>query len=659
MGAALSGSVRKKHGSALGARDYCGLVALLRRDVLSVPFALNKLVHSGELQWFCKTLAKCHSRSASLRRFFCQQSLVAGQVVGAHPLQRQMQASMVSVFVWKSARQMFVKSSDGPVNERDSANAIPTLLVHARRSLITIGSDLTLVVTGLTWSKPKTRQLKWCSFLLTASQRCRSRLLKPVVGWTSPRVDAGTGTIALLSWRAEFQHAGLKSSRVPDCCFKKGVWRLWTTWPQPSVWEDGDKRNFLVLTCIRKLAGLCLALDLAVTGRWIPSEVNVSDRPSRNQDPSDVRDKTMTTVVEMRTHRDKMAQRDPRERATTIRSRNGTFRATSLETERKHCAKWDREGWGSCCKGHLVENKVSRSPTLRRAKPLTRDSKALARRHVVNRWRSGDKKELRKLARIRPSRTCPSSRGCQQVTGPKPSTEREWSSSSVLRTRKNWRSSRTTRSTRQSCSTWTWATATGDLWAIERSYWRCFSSSNLNTESWGDKNSLGRGEPWRAGERGVRQDQDDHCQEWSGPESAGRWMMLVTYCRIGDLLQSMREDLIRPMRGVASDWSLLLHAVQRGVPSKTLSYDDTIDLINQVYPCITKVAAVLAAGSASASIFEYRYEDFTKEFRRATRALGPKDIVPCQCRHSGASLDKAGQQKTEKVEVRQQQQNAD
>ena len=42
----------------------------------------------------------------------------------------------------------------------------------------------------------------------------------------------------------------------------------------------------------------------------------------------------------------------------------------------------------------------------------------------------------------------------------------------------------------------------------------------------------------------------------------------------------------------------------------------------------------------SEKIFEYRYEDFTKEFRRATRALGRKDIVPYQCRHSGASLDK-------------------
>ena len=42
---------------------------------------------------------------------------------------------------------MSAKLSDGPVSERDSVNAIPTLLVHARLSLVNIGSDLTLVVT--------------------------------------------------------------------------------------------------------------------------------------------------------------------------------------------------------------------------------------------------------------------------------------------------------------------------------------------------------------------------------------------------------------------------------------------------------------------------------------------------------------------------------
>ena len=116
--------------------------------------------------------------------------------------------------------------------------------------------------------------------------------------------------------------------------------------------------------------------------------------------------------------------------------------------------------------------------------------------------------------------------------------------------------------------------------------------------------------------------------------------MVVTYCRLGETLQSMREDFIRPMHDVASDGS------QRGVPSKTQCYDDTIELKNQIYPWITKVAVVLAAGRPSETIFEGRCGEFTKEFRRATRALGLKNIVPYQCRHSGASQDKAGQHRS-------------
>ena len=120
------------------------------------------------------------------------------------------------------------------------------------------------------------------------------------------------------------------SKKVCDACGQYGSF------------ERRRSRNFLVLTCIRKLAGLCFALDLAVTVRWIPSEINVSDRPSRIHDPSDIRDKTMTnllTVMGGRTHRDDMmARRDSRETASMIQNRNGTSRVTSLEAGRKHCA---------------------------------------------------------------------------------------------------------------------------------------------------------------------------------------------------------------------------------------------------------------------------------------------------------------------------------
>ena len=73
-------------------------VALLRRDVLSVPFALKK----SSFGRIFVTLRDCAQVPEPKRKplsVFCRQSLAAGHVVGVHPLLRQMQASMVSVFV--------------------------------------------------------------------------------------------------------------------------------------------------------------------------------------------------------------------------------------------------------------------------------------------------------------------------------------------------------------------------------------------------------------------------------------------------------------------------------------------------------------------------------------------------------------------------------
>ena len=129
-----------------------------------------------------------------------------------------------------------------------------------------------------------------------------------------------------------------------------------------------------------------------------------------------------------------MAQGDPWKTASTIRSRNGISRATSLETARKHCA-------GEIDKGETVaagetpeENRASRSPTLRRTKLLTSKWKtpadeenagdwsrgtATARLQPMEKLRQKESKDVwnsqpgaesgqwQKLARIQPSRTCP------------------------------------------------------------------------------------------------------------------------------------------------------------------------------------------------------------------------------------------------------------
>ena len=68
-----------------------------------------------------------------------------------------------------------------------------------------------------------------------------------------------------------------------------------------------EKMPVASLAVVNSLASVS-AFVLAVTGRWIPSEANISDRPSRTYDPSDNRDRTvtdlLTTVVEKRRRRD-------------------------------------------------------------------------------------------------------------------------------------------------------------------------------------------------------------------------------------------------------------------------------------------------------------------------------------------------------------------
>ena len=77
------------------------------------------------------------------------------------------------------------------------------------------------------------------------------------------------------------------------------------------------------------------------------------------------------------------------------------------------------------------------------------------RRHVFNGWRSEDKKKAKTFGTVSAGQsqgTCKSWRGPdprepvfprKSISQSRDRTEREWSNSSVLRTRKNWRSSRT------------------------------------------------------------------------------------------------------------------------------------------------------------------------------------------------------------------------
>ena len=134
--------------------------------------------------------------------------------------------------------------------------------------------------------------------------------------------------------------------------------------------------NFLVLTCIRKLAGFCLALDLAVTVRWIPSEINVSDRLGRIHDPSDIRDKTMTNLL--------TAGETEKSEAVAVRGRPGRKQS---------------ESFTDIASGEATDEKSENTCRRRECRRLEREGQ---RWDVVNRWRGGDEEEAKTFGTVSP-----------------------------------------------------------------------------------------------------------------------------------------------------------------------------------------------------------------------------------------------------------------
>ena len=192
------------------------------------------------------------------------------------------------------------------------------------------------------WMKSKMRLLTRCSSPLIIFRRCRSKLLKPVVGKMSPQ-DSGDIKMKTLYIVLESRALtrGIETLASTHQLYRKRCVALVNNNMSAALsFERRRSRNSLQLTCIRKLAGLCLALVLAVPLRWIPSEVNMSDRPSRIHDPSNIRDEAvthfLTTVLKSMTNRDKLD-------AGTMVQR--CHRRTNLVT-------WNRNGVSSRSDGH-------------------------------------------------------------------------------------------------------------------------------------------------------------------------------------------------------------------------------------------------------------------------------------------------------------------
>ena len=209
----------------------------------------------------------------------------------------------------------------------------------------------------------------------------------------------------------------------------------------------------------------------------------MSDRPSRIHDPSDIRDKTLTSLltnmVKGRTDHDELtsgmkAQRFPRGTISMIRDQNGASSAVSGETESGHRTVGCEESETAAAHWPLDRNQcltvtdvtpdgsmdAQLEDTCRRGicRGLERERQ---RWHVLDRCRSEGPDKTKTSGNVSPGESQSDNKSLRRPYPRKPVLRREslgrscdeWNSSSPSQIKKSWCSSRTTRSTRQSCST--------------------------------------------------------------------------------------------------------------------------------------------------------------------------------------------------------------
>ena len=173
---------------------------------------------------------------------------------------------------------------------------------------------------------------------------------------------------------------------------------------------------------------------------------------------------------------------------------------------------------------------------------------------------------------------------------------------------------------------------------------RDFSSSNLRTESSVDRNSRDRGgscKGWKKRAPTMSRRPLVCCEtvRHKKPLMAIHvLMMIVTCCRPGrtPAVKARGPDQTNAGCGKRLVTAPPLSATGRAEQNTELRRHSRSEKTNKSIPGSPKWLQCWRLAGPQRGFFEYRYEDFTEEFRRATRALGMRDIVPYPCRHSGA-----------------------
>ena len=125
------------------------------------------------------------------------------------------------------------------------------------------------------------------------------------------------------------------------------------------------------------------------------------------------------------------------------------------------------------------------------------------------------------------------------------------------------------------------------------------------------------------------------------------WVLLAVqgYLRPGECMSLQRQDLVPPSVSVNGFWALLVFPSERAERSKIGEADNSILLDSTWAQWMIPVWEALYAKSDGGCVWSFTYPNLVHEFQTTSKRLGAT-VVPYQCRHSGASIDRAEQKRS-------------
>ena len=123
-------------------------------------------------------------------------------------------------------------------------------------------------------------------------------------------------------------------------------------------------------------------------------------------------------------------------------------------------------------------------------------------------------------------------------------------------------------------------------------------------------------------------------------------MGLESYARPGELMKLRRCDLVAPLRGGLSNYSLVISPEELMRPTKVKTFNDTLELDSAWFQFLRPLLKELRGDGGEEALWSFDYPSFYRTFEQCRRELLLPKIVPYQWRHSGPSADMQSRSRT-------------